>query len=59
MKQGTKDRIAGDLHKVTGAVKQAAGQVTNNPDLEVEGRSENLAGKIQKGVGQVEKVLGK
>jgi uncharacterized protein YjbJ (UPF0337 family) len=59
MKQGTKDRIEGELHKVTGTVKQAAGQVTNDPDLELEGKSENLAGKIQKGVGQVEKVFGK
>ena len=59
MKQSTKDRLEGELHKVKGDVKKKAGQVTNNPDLEAEGKSENLAGKIQKKVGQVEKVFEK
>lgn len=59
MKQSTKDQIAGGLHKVKGNVKEKAGQVTNNPDLEAEGKAENLAGKIQKTVGRVEKVFEK
>jgi uncharacterized protein YjbJ (UPF0337 family) len=59
MKQSTKDKIAGDLHKVKGNVKEKVGQVTNNPNLEAEGQAENLSGKIQKKVGQVEKVLEK
>jgi uncharacterized protein YjbJ (UPF0337 family) len=59
MKQSTKDQIAGDLHKVTGNVKKTAGKVTGNPDLEAEGKSENLAGHIQKTVGRVEKVFEK
>jgi uncharacterized protein YjbJ (UPF0337 family) len=59
MKQSTKDKIAGDLHKVKGNVKEKVGQVTNNPNLEAEGQAENLTGKIQKKVGQVEKVLEK
>lgn len=59
MKQSTKDQIAGGLHKVKGNVKERAGQVTNNPDLEAEGKAENLAGKIQKTVGRVEKVFEK
>ena len=46
-------------HEVKGKAKQAAGQVTNNPDLETEGRVEKLTGKIQKKVGQVEKALEK
>jgi uncharacterized protein YjbJ (UPF0337 family) len=44
---------------VKGKAKQAAGQVTNNPDLEAEGQAEKLTGKIQKKVGQVEKVFEK
>jgi len=44
---------------VKGKAKQAAGQVTNNPNLEAEGQAEKLTGKIQKKVGQVEKVLEK
>jgi uncharacterized protein YjbJ (UPF0337 family) len=59
MKQSTKDQVAGQLHEVKGTVKEKAGQVTNNPNLEAEGTTENLAGKIQKKVGQVEKVIEK
>jgi uncharacterized protein YjbJ (UPF0337 family) len=59
MKQSTKDEVAGGLHKVKGNVKEKAGQVTNNPDLEAEGKAENLAGNIQKTVGRVEKVIEK
>jgi uncharacterized protein YjbJ (UPF0337 family) len=32
--------------------------VTNDPDLEDEGHDEKIGGKVQKKVGQVEKVLG-
>jgi len=37
MKQGAKDQIEGEIHKVKGNVKKAVGQVTNNADLEAEG----------------------
>ena len=59
MTPSTKDQIQGKFHEVKGKAKQAAGQVTNNPDLEAEGQGEKLAGKIQKKVGQVEKVFEK
>ena len=59
MKQSTKDKIEGQLHEAKGSVKEKAGQVTNNPDLESEGKTENLTGHIQKKVGQVEKVFEK
>jgi uncharacterized protein YjbJ (UPF0337 family) len=42
-----------------GKIKEKAGQVTNDPNLKAEGQAENLAGKVQKKVGQVEKVLEK
>jgi uncharacterized protein YjbJ (UPF0337 family) len=41
-----------------GKVKEKAGQLMNDPDLEAKGLAEKIAGKIQKKVGQVEKVLG-
>ena len=41
-----------------GKVKEKVGQVTNNPGLAQEGRAQNLGGKVQKKVGQIEKVLG-
>jgi uncharacterized protein YjbJ (UPF0337 family) len=59
MSPSTKDQIQGKFHEVKGKAKEAAGQATNNPDLEAEGRGENLAGKIQKKVGQIEKVFEK
>ena len=59
MKQSTKDQVAGTLHEVKGAAKEKVGQVTNNPDLTTEGQVERFAGKVQKKVGQVEKVIEK
>ena len=59
MKPSTNDQVEGKFHEVKGAVKEKAGQVANNPNLEAEGQDEKLAGKIQKKVGQVEKVLEK
>jgi uncharacterized protein YjbJ (UPF0337 family) len=59
MKPSTKDQIEGNLHEVKGAVKEQVGRVTNNPTLRAKGKAENLAGKIQKKVGQLEKVFEK
>ncbi len=58
MKPSTKDKAEGNLHKLKGKVKEKAGQLLNDPDLEAKGLAEKIAGKIQKKVGQVEKVLG-
>jgi uncharacterized protein YjbJ (UPF0337 family) len=59
MKQSTKDTSAGTVHEVKGKVKEKAGQLTKNPQLEAEGQDEKVGGKIQKKIGQVEKVLEK
>lgn len=59
MKPSTKDQIQGKLHELKGKVKQAAGHVTNNPNLEAEGQVEQITGKVQKKVGQIEKLLEK
>jgi len=59
MKPSTKDQIKGKFHELKGDVKEKAGQVTNNPNLETKGQSEKLAGKVQKKVGQIEQVLEK
>jgi uncharacterized protein YjbJ (UPF0337 family) len=58
MKPSTKDEVAGKVHEVKGKVKEKARHLTNNPDLEAEGQSEKVSGKVQKKIGQVEKVLG-
>jgi len=59
MKPSTTDQIKGKLHEVKGDVKQKVGQVTNNPNLEAEGQGEKLGGKIQKKIGQIEKIFEK
>ena len=61
-KQGqpsTNDQIKGALHEVKGAVKAKVGQAANNPTLEAEGHDERLTGKVQRKVGQIEKVFEK
>jgi uncharacterized protein YjbJ (UPF0337 family) len=58
MKASTKDKAQGTFHEVKGQVKEKVGRATNNPDLEAEGRVEKIAGKVQRKIGQVKKVLG-
>jgi uncharacterized protein YjbJ (UPF0337 family) len=59
MSESTKDQIKGGFHEVKGKIKETVGQVAGNPDLEAEGNAENLGGKVQKKVGQIEKVFEK
>ena len=59
MKPSTEDQIAGKVHEVKGKIKEKAGQLTNNPDLEGQGIGEKIAGKVQKKIGQLEKVIEK
>ena len=59
MKSSTRDQAKGKVHKVTGTLKEIAGKVSMNPDLEAEGKDEKWAGKIQEKMGEIEKVLGK
>jgi uncharacterized protein YjbJ (UPF0337 family) len=59
MKSSTKDQVEGTFHKVKGTIKEAAGKLSDNPDLEAEGTGEKIAGKLIEKIGQVKKVLGK
>jgi uncharacterized protein YjbJ (UPF0337 family) len=38
-------------------MKEKIGRATKNPNLESEGQDEHVAGKVQKKIGQVEKVF--
>lgn len=58
MKPSSKDKMAGKIHEVKGAVKEKVGRLTNNPDLEAEDKGEKVTGKVQEKIGQVRKVLG-
>ena len=55
MKPSTIDNAEGKFHQVKGKVKEKAGQLTNNRDLEAEGTVEKVAGKVQGIIGRVEK----
>ncbi len=59
MKRSTKDQAAGKLHEAKGKVKETAGKLLNDPELEAEGKGEKIAGKVQTKIGQVEKVVEK
>jgi len=59
MKPSTENQVAGKNHEVKGAIKEKAGKLTNDPDLEDEGTGEKIAGKVQKKIGQVQKVIEK
>jgi uncharacterized protein YjbJ (UPF0337 family) len=59
MKPSIENQIAGKVHEVKGTIKEKVAQLTNDPDLEGEGIGEKIAGKVQKKIGQVQKVLGK
>jgi uncharacterized protein YjbJ (UPF0337 family) len=59
MQQSTKDQIKGTVHELKGKAKQTVGQITKNPSLVADGDNEKLTGKIQKKVGQIEKVFEK
>jgi uncharacterized protein YjbJ (UPF0337 family) len=58
MKPSSKDEVTGKIHEVKGAVKTKVGKLTNNRDLEAEGKVEKAAGRVQRKIGQVKKALG-
>jgi uncharacterized protein YjbJ (UPF0337 family) len=57
MKGSTKDQVGGKVHEVKGKIKEEAGKLKNDPALVERGQDEKIAGKIQKKVGQIEKVF--
>jgi uncharacterized protein YjbJ (UPF0337 family) len=59
MKSSTTDKVEGKAHELKGAVKEKIGHATNDPNMETEGTSEKMDGKVQKKVGDVKKVFNK
>ena len=58
MKSSMKDKVKGAFHEAKGTVKEIAGEITDNLNLEAKGKAEKIAGKVQEKIGQVKKVLG-
>ncbi|MFZ0584702.1 MAG: CsbD family protein [Candidatus Acidiferrales bacterium] len=59
MKSATENEITGQVHEVNGKIKEKAGELTNNPDLEADGIIERIAGKIQNKIGRVARAVEK
>ena len=59
MKSSTQDEAEGKIHKVKGEIKEIAGKLSKNPDLETEGKKEKIEGTVQEKVGQIKKAFGK
>lgn len=58
LKPSTNDKAKGKLHEIKGAIKEKAGQIANNTELETKGNAEKNAGKVQNWIGRVEKAVG-
>jgi len=59
MKSSTRDKAEGAFHKTKGKVKEMAGKMIDNPELEAKGKAEKIAGKAQEKVGKAKKFVGK
>jgi uncharacterized protein YjbJ (UPF0337 family) len=55
----TKDKIKGRIDEAKGKVKEKTGEATGDSDLRDRGTGEKAVGKIQRKIGDVEKVFGK
>jgi len=57
-KPSVKNRVEGTVKEAKGKIKETAGRALNKPDMEDEGTAEKVAGKVQRKVGEVQKVFG-
>jgi uncharacterized protein YjbJ (UPF0337 family) len=48
-----KDQVKGRIKETTGKVKEVAGRVVGNHELERKGKIENTEGKVQAGYGDM------
>lgn len=51
------DRIEGAAKNIGGKIKEAAGNVTGDEKLKAEGRTDQVAGKVQNAVGGLKDAL--
>jgi uncharacterized protein YjbJ (UPF0337 family) len=58
MKPSTEDRAKGKVQEVKGKLKEQAGRITDNPDLEDEGTVEKIGGKVRQVIGKIEMAAG-
>ncbi|MFN7141311.1 MAG: CsbD family protein [Limisphaerales bacterium] len=59
IKRSTENETKGGAKDLKGRIKEGVGRAMNRPDIEDEGTADRAEGKIQKKVGQVQKVFEK
>ena len=47
-----RDELKGKAEKAKGYVKEEAGEILNDPELEAEGKAERAGGKLREGFGK-------
>lgn len=52
-----KDQVKGSAKQAKGAIKDATGKATGNEQMQVEGRADKAAGKVQKGFGDAKQKI--
>jgi len=52
-----KDQLGGVIKQAKGSVKQTVGKVTGNKRTQAEGMADKVAGKIQKGYGDLKETI--
>ena len=50
-----RDEMKGKAQKAKGFVKEKAGELVNDPDLEAEGKVERAGGELREGFGKVKR----
>jgi uncharacterized protein YjbJ (UPF0337 family) len=58
MKQSTKDQAAGKFQAAKGTLKEKAGQLSGDMDLEDDGTTDRVVGKAREVIGKIEKAAG-
>jgi uncharacterized protein YjbJ (UPF0337 family) len=53
-----KDEIKGKVNQAKGTVKQKAGELTDDPELQAEGAADRLGGKAREGFGAAKRKAG-
>lgn len=53
-----RDEVEGLAENVKGRIKEAAGTLTGNTDLESEGANERAGGELQEGLGRARRKIG-
>ena len=59
MQPSAKDKVQGAFHEAKGKIKEIAGILANEPDLELAGAAEKNIGKLQMKLARIKAVLGK